>query len=130
MRLLNSKSILDCDEQEHLIHEQEIEEILNKIYSLENYDCAIIFKHVDKAHKDKENIIRPCKLYDFMEMIEYTDFKNGIDFAVEDNGVFVIIVYGQGYEMDENYYLIETHIHVMPYDKDRNFLRIVNREGC
>lgn len=32
MRLLNSKSILDCDEHEELIHEQEIKEIANGIY--------------------------------------------------------------------------------------------------
>lgn len=125
MRLLNSKSILDCNEQEMLVHEQEIEDILNEIYQLDNYGCAIIFRHMDEAHKKQEDVIKACQLYDFMEMIEYVDFKNGIDFAVEDNGVFVVIVYGQGYEMNSNYYLIETHIHVMPYDENRIFLRII-----
>lgn len=125
MRLLNGKSILDCDEHEELIHNQEIEEILNEIYQLENYDTAIIFKHIDEAHKKQKDVIKPCRLHDFMEMIEYVDFKNGIDFAVEDNGVFIVIVYGQGYELDGYYHLIETHIHLMPYDKDKNFVRIV-----
>lgn len=125
MRLLNSRSILDCNEHEMLVHEQEIEDILNEIYQLENYDCAIIFKHMDEAHKKQEDVIKPCQLYDFMEMIEHVDFKNGIDFAVEDNGVFVVVVYGQGYELNGNYHLIETHIHVMPYDENRNFLRII-----
>lgn len=125
MKLLNTKSILDCNENEELIHNQEIEDILEDIYGLENYDCAVIFKHVDQAHNHKEDIIKPCQLYDFMEMIEYVDFKNGIDFAVEDNGVFVVVAYGQGYELDGKYHLIETHIHVMPYDQDRNFLRII-----
>lgn len=125
MKLLNTKSVLDCDEQKELIHNQEIEKILNEVYQLENYDCAIIFKHIDEAHKKKEDVIKPCQLYDFMEMVEYVDFKNGIDFAVEDNGVFVVIAYGQGYELNGNYQLIETHIHVMPYDQERNFLRII-----
>lgn len=125
MRLLNSKSILDCNEQETLIHEQEIDKILNEIYQLDNYDCAIIFKHIDEAHKNQEDIIKPCQLHDFMDMIEYVDFKNGIDFAVEDNGVFVVVVYGQGYEMMNVYHLLETHIHVLPYDDNRNFLRII-----
>lgn len=124
MRLLNTKSILDCDEQDILIHEQEVEEIVNEIHQLNNYDCAIIFKHVDEAHKKQVDVIKPCQLHDFMEMVEYVDFKNGFDFAVEDNGVFVIVVYGQGYEMKGTYHLIETHIHVMPYDENRNFLRI------
>ena len=124
MRLLNSKSILDCNEQEMLIHEQEIEDILNEIYQLENYDCAIIFKHVDEAHKKQKDVIKPCQLHDFIEMIEYVDFKNGIDFAVEDNGVFVVIVYGQGYELKGIYHLVETHIHVMPYDENRNFIKL------
>lgn len=125
MKLLNSKSILDCNEQEQIIHQQEINDILCEIYSLKNYDCAIIFKHIDEAHKNKKDIIKPCELHDFMEMIEYIDFKNGIDFAVEDNGVFIVVVYGQGYEYNDKYYLIETHIHVLPYDEDRNFLRIM-----
>ena len=124
MRLLNSKSILDCDEQEELVHQLEIENVINEIYQLENYDCAIIFKHMDEAHKNKKDVIKSSQLYDFMEMIEYVDFKNGFDFAVEDNGVLVIVVYGQGYEMNGVYHLIETHIHVLPYDENRNFLNI------
>lgn len=85
---------------------------------------------MDEEHKNKEDVIKPCQLYDFMEMIEYVDFKNGIDFTVEDNVIFVIVVYGQGYEMNGIYHLIETQIHVMPYDENRNFLKIVNEEGC
>ncbi len=125
MQLLNSKSILDCDEKEMLIHEREIEEILNVIYQLEDYDCVIIFKHMDEAHKNKEDVIKSCQLYDFLEMVEYVDFKNGIDFAVEDNGVFVIIAYGQGYEINGIYHFIGTHIHVMPYGEDKKILRII-----
>ena len=125
MKLLNSKSILDCNDYEIEIHEKEIEEILNEIYELKNYECAIIFKHIDVAHKKQKDVIKSCKLYDFMEMIVYVDFKNGIDFAIEDNGVFVIVVYGQGYDRNGIYHLIETHIHVMPFDENRNFLSII-----
>lgn len=124
MKLLNTKSILDCNEDEEMIHNQEIEDICNSIYDYENYDSAIIFKFVDQAHSHKEDVIKSCELYDFMEMIEYTDFKNGIDFAVEDNGVFVVIVYGQGYELNDIYHLVETHIHVMPYDDGKNFIKL------
>lgn len=60
-----------------------------------------------------------------MEMIEYVSFKNGIGFAVEDSGAFVVVVYGQGYELDGNYHLVGFHIHVIPYDDKINFLRII-----
>lgn len=124
MKLLNTKSILDCEEEELELHDLEVNKVLDHIYSLENYDCAVIFKYVDEAHKDKEDVIKSCELHDFMEMIEYADFKNGFDFAVDDNGVFVVVAYGQGYELNGNYHLIETHIHVMPYDENREFLNI------
>ena len=124
MRLLNTKSILDCNKYEIEIHEQEIEEIVNEIYQLDNYDCAIIFKYDDEAHKKQEDVIKPCQLHDFTKMIEYVHFKNSIDFALEDNGVFVVIVYGQGCVFMGDYHLVETHIYVMPYNEDRKFLRL------
>ena len=52
--LLNSKSILNCNEEEEKEHNNEIEEISKMIYSLPNYDCAIIIKYVDKAKEKRE----------------------------------------------------------------------------
>lgn len=125
MRLVNSKSILDCNEDYFLlIHNQEIQSVVNDIANMENYECAIIFKHVDDAHKHCKDVIKSCQLHDFMEMIEYVDFKNGVDFAIDDNGVFVIIVYGQGYELNGYYNLVETHIYVMPYNENKEFISL------
>ena len=52
--LLNSKSILNCNEEEEKEHNNEIEEISKMIYSLPNYDCAIIIKYVDKANEKRK----------------------------------------------------------------------------
>lgn len=125
MRLLNTKSILDCNEEELSKHYDEINNIKDEINKLENYDCAVIFKKIDIAHKSQNQIIKTCSLHDFMEMVEYTDFKNGIDFAVDENDIFIVVVYGQGYELDGFYNFIETHIHIMPYDDNRKFINIV-----
>ena len=114
MKLLNSKSILDCTELEIEIHEQENKDVIKKICSMKNCTCLVTFRCVDEAHKNQVDYQRLCELYDFMEMIEFTDYKNGIDFAADENNVFTIIVYGQGYELNGIYYLVETHISIFP----------------
>ena len=42
MKLLNSKSIIDCDENEELLHSMEIENIFNSINQYEDYECAVL----------------------------------------------------------------------------------------
>lgn len=69
MRLLNTKSILDCNEQEEEKHDQEIQDILSKLTYYPNYDCAAIIKYFAEANKDKEPIIKSCNLHDCDEMI-------------------------------------------------------------
>ena len=61
MKLLNSKSILDCDEFEEEIHNKEAQEILESLLKYPNYDCAAIIKYFDEANKDKEPIIKQCE---------------------------------------------------------------------
>lgn len=121
MKLLNSKSILDCDEYEEEIHNKETQEILEGLLKYPNYDCAAIIKYFDEANKDKEPVIKQCELHSCYEMIEYVYFKNGVDLAlVEDYLTF--IVYGQGYTVGDNYHLVQTGIQIRPYDVNRNFI--------
>ena len=47
MRLLNTKSILDCDEFEEEVHNQETQDILSKLSNYPNYDCAAIINITD-----------------------------------------------------------------------------------
>lgn len=121
MKLLNSKSILDCDEFEEEIHNKETQEILEGLLKYPNYDCAAIIKYFDEVNKDKEPIIKQCKLHSCDETIEYVAFKDGVDLAlVEDYLTF--IVYGQGYTVGEDYHLVRAGIQIRPYDVNRNFI--------
>lgn len=122
MYLLNSKSIIDCNAQEVQEHNQEIKDISDKLQNYQDYDCAAIIKYFDEANKDKEPIIKSCNLHNCDEMIEYVDSKNGVDIAIVED-FLTYIVYGQGYSVNDKYYLIQTGIQIRPYDKKRNFIK-------
>lgn len=122
MHLLNSKSIIDCNAQEVQEHNQEIKDISEKLQNYQDYDCAAIIKYFDEANKDKEPIIKSCNLHNCDEMIEYVDSKNGVDIAIVED-FLTYIVYGQGYSVNDKYYLIQTGIQIRPYDKKRNFIK-------
>lgn len=124
MRLLNTKSILDCNELEEEKHNQETQDILTKLLDYPDYECAAIIKYFDEANKDKEPIIKPCNLHNCDEMIEYVDSKNGIDIAIVED-FLTFIVYGQEYFKDVTYYITQIGIQIRPYDKDRNFIKNV-----
>lgn len=53
MKLLNSKSILDCNEQETKQHNQECSTIIQKLHEYDDYECAVIYKYFDEANKKK-----------------------------------------------------------------------------
>lgn len=122
MRLLNTKSILDCNELEEEKHNQENQDLLSKLSNYPNYDCAAIIKYFDDANKDKEPIIKSCKLHNCDEMIEYVDSKNGVDVAIVED-FLTYIVYGQGYSVNNKYHLIQIGIQIRPYDKKCNFIK-------
>ena len=124
--LLNSKSILNCNEEEEKEHNNEIEEISKMIYSLPNYDCAIIIKYVDKANEKRKEEILSCNMHDYLDMLEYIDIKNGIDLVIEDNNIFSIHAYGQCYKLKDDFHFVETNIYIMPYDENRDFIDISN----
>ena len=121
MRLLNTKSILDCNELEEEKHNQENQDLLSKLSNYPNYDCAAIIKYFDEANKDKEQIIKSCNLHNCDEMINYIDSKNGVDIAIVED-FLTFIVYGQGYFIDNISYQTQTGIQIRPYDSKRDFI--------
>ncbi|WP_337741357.1 hypothetical protein [Holdemanella biformis] len=121
MRLLNTKSILDCNELEEEKHNQENQDLLSKLSNYPNYDCAAIIKYFDEANKDKEPIIKSCNLHNCDEMINYIDSKNGVDIAIVED-FLTFIVYGQGYFIDNISYQTQTGIQIRPYDFKRDFI--------
>lgn len=123
MELLSSKSILDCTEQETEHHNQECSAIIESLHKYDNYDCAVIYKYFDEANKKKEPVIKQCNLYDCLDMVQFADIKNGVDFAIVE-GFLTFICYGSEYEYNNQIHLVTTGIQIRPYDKERNFIRI------
>lgn len=130
MNLLNSKSILDCNEYEEEQHNQEIINFMEQVYNFENYDCALRIKRIDINKSEPNEIIKSCKLHQILEITEYFDIKNGVDLCMED-GFIIFICYGQAYELDGKHNFVTNLIQVLPYDENRKFL-IFNelRKGC
>ena len=126
MNILTTQSILDCTtEKQEEQHQNEIKQILDKIYQLPNYNTALQYHFVDEAHRNKDEIIKGCLLHEFMEEIDDIDAKNGIDLAYQSNGILTLIAYGQNYQMNNKWYLIETHVDILPMNKYREFLNII-----
>lgn len=121
MELLNSKSILECDEDEELQHNQEIDSFIEYIYKLENYDCALMINRQDK--EDEKEIIKNCKLHQILNSIEYVDIKIGVDLYI-DNGFAVFVCYGQRYILNGKRGIVTNIIQVLPYDSEQNFVKL------
>ncbi|MGJ0987135.1 hypothetical protein ACR76E_10395 [Thomasclavelia ramosa] len=117
MRRLTTYSIMEIDEEKEKTHHKEVENIFAKIYGLPNAVCIYGIKYIDKYHSKK---IEPRydynELHNFEEVLEATDFKNGVDVFLGDNKL-VFIVYGQGYEYKGEYGLVITQITVSPAGK-------------
>lgn len=124
MKLLNSKSIIDCDENEELLHSMEIENIFNSINQYDDYECAVLKKYQDFAHKDKEMEVLSCNLKEIADLLSVFDTKNGIDVLIDDEGFYVFVLYGQSYVTQSGNSLVTVALKVMPYDKNRNFINL------
>ena len=128
MYLLNSKSVLDCETEEEVeIHNQEITNIFEKLYSLENYDCAVLCKYQDNAHKNLKMRVESIKLHDIEEVYQWGDFKNGVDLSIDDE-YLVLVAYGQSYQIrgEENWHIVVEAFKILPYDDNRSFLNVVD----
>mgnify|MGYP004514548837 FL=1 len=121
MKLLNSKSILDCNEAEIEQHNKECSAILEILHKHDDYDCAVIYKYFDKSNKEKEPVIKQCNLYDCLDMVQFADIKNGVDFALVE-GFLTFICYGSEYVLNNQVYLVTSGIQIRPYDKKKNYI--------
>jgi hypothetical protein len=124
MLMLNEKSCIDCDEFEFEKHSEEIEELMEKLVQLEDYYCVVLHKYIDPANRDKEMRVIDSNLWDIYELIEYADFKNGVDILLDDEGFLNLSVYGQGYKMGNKNYLVNSIFKIIPRDEEWNFLDI------
>ena len=119
MLLLNSKKILDCNENEESIHENEIITILDNIHKIHNIDCALI---INDSFNNEPKITK-CKLHDVFEYLEYFDNKNGID-IYQDDDFLTFILNGQTYIKDNESHIYFTSIKILPLDAYGNVCKI------
>lgn len=124
MLMLNEKSSIDCDELEFEKHSEEIEELMEKLIKLEDYDCVVLHKYIDLAHKDKEMKVIDSNLWDIYELVEYADFKNGVDILLDDEGFLNLSVYGQTYKVVGKDHFVNSIFKIIPRDEEYNFLDI------
>lgn len=127
MKLLNSKSILDCNEKEEEMHNEEINNYLESFISKNNYECAVLIKSFDEIHKNSEPIIKSCMLHDCQEMLEYVDIKNGVDIADVD-GYFTFLTYGQCYVVNGQQHMIMQGIQIRPFNDKKEFISLSDLE--
>lgn len=126
MKLLNKKSIIDCNDVEQVVHNHEIDKILNRLRYYQDFECAAIFKNFDEANKGKEPVIKQCNLYNCLDMVQYADTKNGIDLALVEN-FLTFICYGQEYSMKDGVHIKTTGIQIRPYGHSREFVTLLIR---
>lgn len=110
MILLNTKSILQCNEKETELHFKEIESIFEKLSTDDNF-CI-----VEVSYSDPIQIIDKCrrlikmKLSELEDFIQNFDIKNGADIYNDQNNI-VFMLYGQNYNYDSKNYIITTQLY-------------------
>jgi hypothetical protein fgonA2_02259 len=107
---LNTKPILDCNEEETEIHFKEIESIFEKLSTDDNF-CIIEVSYSDPIQIiDKCRRIIKMKLSEIEEFIQNFDIKNGADIYNNEKNL-VFILYGQNYNYDGQNYITTTQLY-------------------
>lgn len=110
MILLNTKSILDCNEEETEVHFKEIESIFEKLSTDDNF-CIIEVSYSDPIQIiDKCRRIIKMKLSEIEKFIQNFDIKNGTDIYNNEKNL-VFILYGQNYNYDGQNYITTTQLY-------------------
>ena len=124
MIMLNKKSCINCDEIDLVKHNEEINKILKELRKLDNYDCVVLHKYQDIAHRNKDLQVININLWEIYELVEFADFKNGADFLIDDEGFLNLSVYGQTYKLGGERHFINAIFKIIPHDENFNFLNI------
>ena len=119
MKLLNSKPIVECDEKEELLHKDEVNKICNNIYKFTNIDCALVITDSE----NNEPKVMKCKLHDIFDYLENFDIKNGID-IYQDNDFLTFVLNGQTYKKENQIFIFNTFVKVLPLDAFGNVCKV------
>ncbi len=107
---LNTKPILDCNEEETEIHFKEIENLFETLSNDDNF-CIVEVSYLDPIQIiDKSRRIIKMKLSELEDFIQDFDIKNGAD-IYNDNTNIVINLYGQTYQYENKDYIITTQLY-------------------
>ena len=110
MILLNTKSILQCDEEETEIHFKEIENLFEKL-SKDNNLYSIEVSYLDPyQNRVKETKINKIQLSEIEDFIQNFDIKNGADIYNDQKNI-VIKLYGQTYQYKGKHYITTTQLY-------------------
>ena len=110
MILLNTKPILDCNEEETEIHFKEIESIFEKLSTDDNF-CIVEVSYLDPyQQKTKEIKVHQMKMSEIEDFIQNFDIKNGAD-VHNDQKNLVFVLYGQTYNYEDKDYIITTQLY-------------------
>ena len=111
MKLLNSKSSIDCNEYEEKYHLNEIQTIYKNICKINNIDCALV---ITNSFENEPKIIK-SKLHNILDDLAYFDIKNGVD-VYQDEDFITFVLNGQIYKENNDYKIFNTFIKVLPLD--------------
>ena len=114
MILLNTKSILRCNEKETEIHNKEVEMMFNQHLSANPNLCQITTTYLDSHQKEtKSETSQVINIYELDDFIQKYDIKNGLDVFLDTNNYDIILkLYGQGYWLNNNTNLVTTQLRI------------------
>lgn len=114
MILLNTKSILQCNEKETKIHNKEIEMMFNQHLSSNPNLCQVTTTYLDPHQKEtKTETSQVINIYELDGFIQKYDIKNGLDVLVDTNNYDIILhLFGQGYWFNNDAHLVTTQLRI------------------
>lgn len=114
MIILNTKSILNCNEKETEIHNKEIEMMFNQHLSSNPNLCQVTTTYLDPHQKEtKTETSQVINIYELEDFIQKYDIKNGLDVLVDTNNYNIILhLFGQGYWFNNDAHLVTTQLRI------------------
>ena len=125
MKMLNSKSCIECDEFDEMKHNNELMTFGDKLTELEDYNCIVLQKYQDIANSNIDmDVISDVTLWNIYDLAEFVDCKNGANLLIDDEGFLNLSVYGQMYEYNGDNHFNHCAFKIMPHDEDMNLLDV------
>ncbi|MEQ9764642.1 hypothetical protein [Streptococcus jiangjianxini] len=121
MKLLHTKSIRDCTELEETIHQAEIDNIMNLVHDLPDFDCELSVTYIDDYHNNHWSpYFLESNLHRVQELLQNEDLKNGVDILITEENDLAFKAYGQGYSYQGKHGILTTLLTVKCFGEGRS----------